>query len=196
MSVTRAIPFALFLIAPLFGQAQRYRIQPSDSARLELRVAKTGLYRGKVHVFTFSTYGGSMSFDAQKPETSQASLTISARDIKLMDTWLSQKDFKSVQEYALNDMLAAERYPDITFTSTAVRATSPMHFEVRGTLTIRGIAKPAVLSVALMGNRFEGEATIRLTDYGLKPPKAALGLVGTENEMKFSFSLAPILAGE
>jgi len=26
----------------------------------------------------------------------------------------------------------------------------------------------------------------------LKPPKAALGLVGTEDEMKFTFTLAPM----
>jgi polyisoprenoid-binding protein YceI len=188
--VTRPVAAALVLIPALFAQAQRYRIRPSESNRLELRVAKTGLYRGKVHVFTFPNYTGSLLYDPQKPEASQASLTISARDIKLLDTWLSAKDFKSVQEYALKDMLAAEKYPDVIFSSTAVRATDSARFEVRGTLTIRGIAKPVVLSVGLNEKRFQGEATVRLTDYGLKPPKAALGLVGTEDEMKFSFLIA------
>lgn len=187
--MTRPVAAALVLIPALFAQAQQYRIRPSESNRLELRVAKTGLYRGKVHVFTFPNYTGSLLYDPQKPEASQASLTISARDIKLLDTWLSAKDFKSVEEYALKDMLAAEKYPDIIFSSTAVRATDSAHFEVRGTLTIRGIAKPVVLSVGLNEKRFQGEATVRLTDYGLKPPKAALGLVGTEDEMKFSFRL-------
>lgn len=188
--MTRPVAAALVLIPALFAQAQRYRIRPSDSNRLEVRVAKTGLYRGKVHVFTFPNYTGSLLYDPQKPEASQASLTISARDIKLLDTWLSAKDFKSVEEYALKDMLAAEKYPDIIFSSTAVRATDSTHFEVRGTLTIRDIAKPVVLSVGLNEKRFQGEATVRLTDFGLKPPKAALGLVGTEDEMKFSFLIA------
>jgi len=187
--VTRPVAAALILIPALFAQAQRYRIRPNESSRLELRVAKTGLYRGKVHVFTFPNYTGSLLYDPQKPEASQVSLTISARDLQLLDTWLSAKDFKSVQEYALKDMLAAEKYPDITFSSTAVRATDSAHFEVRGTLTIRSIAKPAVLNVGLSEKRFQGEATVRLSDYGLKPPKAALGLVGTEDEMKFSFRL-------
>jgi polyisoprenoid-binding protein YceI len=186
----------LCLTACAFAQNQRYDLRPNDASKLELRVAKTGLYRGKVHVFTFPNYTGSLLYDAMKPEASQAILTISARDIKLMDTWLSAKDFKSVQEYALKDMLAAEKYPDITFSSTAVRATDSSHFEVRGTLTIRGIPKPAVLNVGLNEKRFQGEATVRLTDYGLKPPKAALGLVGTQDEMRFSFSLAPMPAAE
>jgi polyisoprenoid-binding protein YceI len=194
--VTRAIAVALILISAVSAQTQRYALRPNESNRLELRVAKTGIYRGKVHVFTFPNYTGSLSYDPQKPEASQVTLTISARDIKLTDTWLNEKDFKSVQEYALKDMLAAEKYPDITFTSTAVRATDPSHFEVRGMLIIRGIAKLAVLNVGVNEKRFQGEATIRLTDYGLKPPKTALGLVGTENEMKFSFAVSPGSQGE
>lgn len=190
--MTHAIAIALTLIPALSAQVERYSIRPNESDRLELRVAKTGLYRGKVHVFLFPKYTGSLSYDPQKPEASQVNLTIAASDIKLTDTWLSAKDFKSVQEYALKDMLAAEKYPDITFSSTAVQATDSTHFEVRGMLTIRGIAKPAVLHVSLSGKSFQGNATIRLTDYGLKPPKAALGLVGTEDEMKFTFALAPL----
>jgi polyisoprenoid-binding protein YceI len=179
----------LCLTASVSAQSQRYELRPNDSNKLELRVAKTGLYRGKVHVFVFPEYTGTLLFDPQKPEASQVNLTISARDIKLTDTWLSEKDFKSVQEYALKDMLAAEKYSDITFTSTAVRTIDPTHFEVHGTLTIRGRAKPTVLNVETAEKRFQGEATIRLTDYGLKPPKAALGLIGTENEMRFFFSI-------
>lgn len=190
----RAIAVALILISGLLAQPERYNISPNASNRLELHVAKTGLYRGKVHVFIFPNYSGSLLYDAQKPEASVVNLTISARDIKLTDTWLSDKDFKSVQEYALKDMLAADKYPDITFTSTAVRMTNATHFEVPGTLTIRGIAKPALLNATLdpgpAPRHFQGEATIRLTDYGLKPPKAALGLIGTENDMKFFFSLS------
>jgi polyisoprenoid-binding protein YceI len=188
----RTIALALVLISVLSAQAGRYSIRPDEGNRLELRVAKTGLYRGKVHVFLFPQYSGSLLYDPQKPEASRVNVTMAARDIKLTDTWLSAKDFKNVQEYALKDMLAAEKYPDITFSSTGVRATGPAHFEVRGMLTIRGIAKPAALSVNLSGKCFQGDATIRLTDYGLKPPKAALGLVGTEDEMKFTFTLAPL----
>jgi polyisoprenoid-binding protein YceI len=185
-------------LAPLvYAQVQHYEIRPSDSNKLELRVAKTGLYRGKVHVFVFPQYSGTLGYDPQKPENSRVSLTISASDIKLTDTWLSEKDFKSVQEYALQDMLAANKYPEIQYQSADVRGIDASHFEVRGTLTIRGIAKPTILHVMLdSGPRFAGEAVIRLTDYGLKPPKAALGLVGTENEMKFSFLISPTTPSE
>jgi len=181
----------LGLVPLAFAQVRHSEIRPNAADKLELRVIKTGLYRGKMHVFVFPQYSGSADYDPLHPENSRVSLTISARDIKLTDTWLSEKDFKSVQEYALQDMLAAEKYPDIAFRSTEIRATDASHFDVRGVLTIRGIDKPSILHVTLEpGPRFSGDAVVRLTDYGLKPPKAALGLVGTENEMKFSFSLS------
>jgi hypothetical protein len=36
---------------------------------------------------------------------------------------------------------------------------------------------------------FQGSAKIKLTDFNLKPPKAALGAIGTKDEMSFSFVL-------
>ena len=194
--MTRAIALALLLFPPIFAEAAHYRIQPNESNRLELRVAKTGLYRGKVHVFVFPQYSGTLDYDPQKPESSRVSFTLVVKDIKLTDTWLSEKDFKSVQEYALKDMLDAERYPEITFASADVKFLSAAQFEMRGALTIRGISKPASVLVTIepgsSAPRFQGQSTVRLTDYGLKPPKAALGLIGTENDMKFSFSLIAV----
>ena len=41
----------------------------------------------------------------------------------------------------------------------------------------------------------EGTALIRLTDYGLKPPTAAPGAIGTKNEMSFHFIVTATSAG-
>jgi hypothetical protein len=41
-----------------------------------------------------------------------------------------------------------------------------------------------------------GHAVVRLKDYGLKPPTAALGTIGTKNEMTVEFSLAPVAGTE
>jgi polyisoprenoid-binding protein YceI len=177
------------------AQPQRYTIAPSDASRLELRVAKTGLYRGKVHVFLFPKYQGTLLYDAARPEASQASFTLAAAAINCIDTWVSAKDLRKVQEEAVNAMLAADRYPEIKFASSEVRALGDGRFEMRGTLTIRDKAKPSIVNVALEPGaggtlRFKGDAKIRLTDYGLKPPSAALGLIGTENEMSFSFTIS------
>jgi polyisoprenoid-binding protein YceI len=96
-------------------------------------------------------------------------------------------------------MLAAERYPDIRFASTNVRQSGPDTYEVTGELTIRDRAKPVKVSVTeLRGTTtaFRGTAIVRLSDFGLKPPSAALGLVGTKDEMTLMFSLAAARAPE
>ena len=36
-----------------------------------------------------------------------------------------------------------------------------------------------------------GRAVVRLKDYALKPPSAALGTIGTKNEMTVEFLLLP-----
>jgi polyisoprenoid-binding protein YceI len=49
------------------------------------------------------------------------------------------------------DFLDVENHPAITFTSTAVRPSSPGSWQVDGDLTIRGTTRPVVLDVNLEG---------------------------------------------
>ena len=181
------------LAVPAWAQ-QHYSLEAGDGAKMELRVHKTGLYRGKVHVFVFPSFTGSLVYDAAKPEASQVRLAIPAGGIQLTDTWLSKDDFQEVQRYALEEMLDAKRYPEIRFESQEIVAIDAAHFKVAGTLTIRGLGKPSIVDVTLAPEaegalRIEGSAVVKLTNYGLKPPKAALGLIGTKDEMDFTFAL-------
>src|SRR5262249_20488026 len=186
--------FIATLAGRLCADTQHYSIQLNSANRFELHVFKTGLYHGKFHTFLFPDYTGTVEYDPQSPEKSKIELTLAAKPVKCVDTWLSSKDLKSVQEYALHDMLAADQYPEIRFISSEIHPAGANHFDVRGTLKIRGITKPASVDVVLQQASegtlaFRGTASVRLTDYGLKPPKALLGTIGTKNEMDFSFTL-------
>lgn len=190
----RVLGFLLFSAALLHAEMVEYQIAPAEGTRFALEVFKTGLMRGKKHLFLFERYSGKLWYDAEKTESSRVELTIEAGSATLKDTWLSPKDFKKVQEYALKDMLAAERYPELSFVSTSIRATAANQYEVQGTLSIRGTAKPARVLVSLKPGptgtlAFEGSTQLKMTDYGLKPPSAGLGTVGTKNEMAVSFSV-------
>ncbi len=190
--VGRFLRLGLAVAALLPAQTAEYQLAPTQGSRLALEAFKTGLMRGKKHLFEFSRYRGRLLYNAARPEASQVELTIEVANCDLKDTWLSPKDFQKVQRYALHDMLAAERYPEITFTSTAVRPRPDGQFDVDGTLVIRGLARPARVLVAVRpGPILEGSARVHMTTYGLKPPSAALGAVGTKDEMLFSFLLRP-----
>jgi polyisoprenoid-binding protein YceI len=177
----------LLLTASAAVQAEvvPYRIEPAGGKLITLEVEKTGLMRGKKHVIVFPKYGGKLLFDAAAPANSKVEVTIDSRSAEVRDTWLSEKDQKKVRDEALNNMLAASQYPEMRFASTKVTPAGGNRFEVEGTLTIRGIGKPVRLDVTFDPATLDISASsaFKMTSYSLKPPSAALGAIGTRDEM-------------
>ena len=76
-----------------------------------------------------------------------------------------------------DDFFAVETYPTLTFVSTAITPTGQRMFDVAGTLTMRGVARPIVIPVTFLGKArdpwgndklaFEGEVTLNRKDFGL-----------------------------
>jgi polyisoprenoid-binding protein YceI len=189
-----ALLLLLFSIISASAAPIEYKIAPGGQNKISLEVEKTGLYKGKKHQFNFPGFQGKLVFDEQAPANSQVDLKIDAGAIVCLDTWMSPKDKQKVQEYAVKDMLAVSRFPEIRFTSTKVIAKGSNHFDVEGTLTIRGIGKPVVLQAELKpgGMMIEGKSLVKITSYGMKPPSAALGAIGTKDEMTALFSVAAV----
>ncbi len=76
------------------------------------------------------------------------------------------------------DFFDAEKFPNITFKSTSVKAAGKGKLKVTGDLTIKGVTKPVVLDVTInktgvqpMAKReaagFSATATVKRTDFGL-----------------------------
>ncbi len=187
--------WAILAATPARGAEIQFPIKPSSDSRLELVVEKTGLFSGKKHVFTFDRYSGTLLLDPESPERSKVNLTIEANSLVCHDTWVSMKDLRKIMEEGTKNMLAADRFPTISFKSASVAMAGAGKYEVHGMLTIRGTAKPAMVIVNWTPGgappfMFAGDAVVKLTDYGLKPPTAVLGAIGTRNEMQFHFRLA------
>jgi polyisoprenoid-binding protein YceI len=170
-----------------------YRIQPAPGSFLELEVYKTGLWNGRKHVFSFQGYSGQIQYDPAQPENSRAHLVIEAKSAVCKDEWVKPADQKKVQAYALDDMMAAGKYPEIIFDSTRITAKGNGRYEAVGNLTLRGITKPVTIDLTVNkpndSLELSGTAQIRLKDYGLKPPSAALGTIGTKNVMLLRFKI-------
>ena len=144
---------------------------PGNFVRLE--VAKTGFMKGRVHVFEFPSYKGEAT---RHPD--RYSIALDAAKIECKDTWLKPDDLNKVLAYAVKDMLAAKRYPQILYSSSD------------GMLTIRDQSRPvAVIYKERSPGVFEGSSMIDMRLFGLKPPSAALGAIGTDPWMKLSFRL-------
>jgi len=90
----------------------------------------------------FTTANGKLVLDPESVENSTVSVTIDANSVSSgfgpLDDHLKSKDF-----------LEVETYPEITFTSTAVKRTGDDTADITGDLTIHGVTKSVVLNTTL-----------------------------------------------
>jgi polyisoprenoid-binding protein YceI len=118
----------------------------------------------------FSDFSGTIQFNEQVPEESSVSFTIQAASI---DTNTADRDAHLRSE----DFFFVDKHPAITFVSSNISKKGSEEHAVRGTLTIRGVAKEISLPVTFLGHAkdpwgnarlgFEAETTINRKDFGL-----------------------------
>lgn len=187
-------PVLLLMMTAAAG-AQEFEIQPGPDSRFALEVFKTGLFSGKKHLFLFERFRGRLDYDAAAPERSKITFTIDSGSIVCKDTWVSEKDLVKVTGEATGSgMLDVARHPTMQFVSEKILRRPGGGYDVTGTLAIRGNGQPVTVVVSMKPNgarlEFTGKAEVRMKDYGLKPPSAALGAIGTKNEMQVDFAFA------
>ncbi len=171
-----------------------YQIRPSNESISALEVFKAGLLMGKKHVLFFEKYSGEVEYSRERPEESSVRIVVEARSARCRDDWLKPADRKKVLAATVDGMLAADRYPDIAFSSTRIVPKGSSRLEVQGTFSISGTTRPATMDVTITpigDDRLELDcnSVISLRDYGLKPPSSALGLIRTKDNAIFRFLL-------
>jgi polyisoprenoid-binding protein YceI len=142
-----------------------YQIDPAHSeAAFQVRHLITKV-RGR-----FAEFDGAITFAADAPESSSVVFSIQTKSI---DTNQAQRD----EHLRSGDFFDVEKFPVLTFKSTAVAARGDGQFDVTGELTIRDVTKTIVLPVSYLGAAkdpwgndkvaFETEVTLNRKDYGL-----------------------------
>ncbi|HZC69854.1 MAG TPA: YceI family protein [Jatrophihabitans sp.] len=118
----------------------------------------------------FNEFDGTAVIDGDNPGNSSVDVTLAVASI---DTRNAQRD----QHLRTNDFLDAERYPAITFKSTAVSHVAGNEFEVTGDLTIKDVTKSVSFPLEFQGAvkdpfgndriGFEGDVVINRRDWGV-----------------------------
>jgi polyisoprenoid-binding protein YceI len=183
MKVTLKPLIALFALAS-YASAEEWNFGPGEGNRIRLEVAKTGVMKGKVHVFEFPAFSA-------KADTKTASVEISleSQKIQVKDDWVKAGDLKKIAEFTLTEMLDAAKYPAIRYKSSSVVKTGDT-YKATGELSIRD--KTQNVDVTFKESApgvIEGNAEVDMRRFGLKPASAMLGAIGTDPLMKLSFRL-------
>jgi len=178
------------------SQPIHYSIKPDGQASITLEVYKTGLMKGKKHIFQFDRYEGELVFTPEDLEAARVSFAVDSSSMILKDKWVSASDRTKVLAVAKGEMLDVARYPQVRFESTRI-ARIMGEYSVRGNLIIKDKPQPVYIEIRLNPNQtdhlqIEGNSQIKLSDYGLKPPSALLGAIGTKDVMSARFSLIAV----
>lgn len=99
----------------------------------------------------------------------------------------------------MQEALKAKSYPEIRYelASASLARNIPDGFvmHTKGKLAIGGLTRDMAMDVTALrsgdgGYLLSGEAPIRMTGYGIKPPTAMMGTIRTGDEVKVGFRWA------
>ena len=122
-----------------------------------------------------------------------AELRVDVRRMRVLDPSLSAEKRSQVQEKMLSpDVLDPERYPEITFRSTRVEEKSSNNFSVRGNLTLHGQTRPIQVDATRTSRHYRGSATIKQTDFGIKPISIGGGTIKVKDEVRIDFDIVTL----
>ena len=160
-----------------------WQIDPMHT-QVEFSAKHFGMMAVRGHFQEVATSG---QIDPVNPETSAFEVTI---NVASLTTNNPQRDNDLRSSY----FLELDKYPTITFKSTRIEPAGGDHYTLTGDLTIKGITKPATLSLQRygevtdprMGHRvsFGAEGQINRKDFGMEFDMLADNRLVVSHEIK------------
>lgn len=179
-------------LASIQAASQSVRIDPQRST-MTLKVFKSGLFSAFGHNHEIRapiTSGNVVKSGAQSIE-----LTVDARRMQVLDPDLAADKRAEVQKTMESDaVLDSERFPQIRFVSRAIEASGGNRYRVSGELTLHGVTGPVVVSVEERGGHYIGSATVKQSEFGIKPVTVAGGTVKVKDAVEIVFEIVTATA--
>ncbi len=152
---------------------------------MTVHVAKEGLFAFAADTHEVVVPIASGSYD---PAARVVELTVNAKEMQVQDP-PSRRD--RVEANMLGpEVLDVEKYPTISFRSTATVVQDPTHWSVTGDLTLHGQTHPVTVQVDRLDLRhFTGSAVVTQSAFGITPIKIAGGTVRVKDQVTVAFSI-------
>lgn len=190
MSFTLIFVGEVFSFQSTFVPADKSRLWIEGSSNVNQFECRAEEYAGE------ATLPGTENYTSSQQTTTNDFLSIRI-DIQVD----SIECGKRKMNHDLQKALQAERFPEISFLfQEATRLNEPQDTEeafqlkVRGLLTVAGTTKEISFTTEAYYTdqntvRALGGTTINMTDYGVEPPTALMGLIRANEELTVNFDL-------
>jgi polyisoprenoid-binding protein YceI len=183
-------PLALVLaigLSPSILLCQSRSIDADHSA-LKVRVFKTGFFSAFAHNHEIDAPITQGAVDTSGHASVEFS--VDARKLRVSDPEVSEKDRNDIQKTMLGpQVLDSEHFPEIVFKSTAVEPNGADRWTVRGELTLHGQIRPVAVDVSYRAGHYTGQATLKQTEFGMKPVSVAGGTVKVKDAVRVEFDI-------
>ncbi len=93
----------------------------------------------------FTQWSGTLDFDEAQPQAAKL-------EVKVQTASVSTNDPQRDGHLKSADFFDVEKYPEMTYKSSAVEVVDKNHFRVQGQLTLHGVTKPVTLDVEYAGH--------------------------------------------
>jgi polyisoprenoid-binding protein YceI len=200
---------ALLLILNVVVRQQSrpaYRVDYPDSYLIAVthKEGMLAVFAGHDHAVIAPKWSASVNIKPDDISHASATITVptdnlvidsrEARQLAGLGGGPSTPDVRTIQQRMLSgEVLDAAKFPQIKFTSTAIQTKGNNKLLTSGEMEIHGRQHRVTFPVHFHseGERteFDGEFTIRQTEYGLQPESVAGGSIKVENAVTIRFHL-------
>ncbi len=178
MATASVLSFILALAPALQGQDSSVYVL-SPASRFEVKTGKAGLlgFAGHEHLIRAAAFSGSIVYYPGNPASSRVEIVVPADSLDVL-TPPDTAEIRKVTQAMRTEVLHADQYPEIRFTSTAVTPTAN-GFQVMGALTLAGQTRDVTvdLAVAIGADtlRASGTFSVKQTEFGIRPYRGGPG---------------------
>ena len=184
----------MLAIALVFTPASAEQGAPLKLSAARVSIAGTS----NIHPFTASTTDVRMSrlvvapADGDRLQTAVKAGAVEAFEIAIPAATLTSP--KEGLDKNMHKALKVAQFPEITFTLARTEAgTAPNVLKAIGMLKIAGVEKEVTFDLKTAVNASTitviGEVPLLMTDYGIKPPTAMLGMLKTDPKITVTFEV-------
>jgi hypothetical protein len=159
-----------------------------DHSKLKVHVFKSGFFSAFAHDHEVEAQITQGVIDTS--EHASVELHVDSRRLHVLDPGISEKDRRDIQNTMLGpEVLDTERFSEIVFKSTAAEQSGADRWIVRGELTLHGQTQPVTVEVTFHAGHYTGHATLKQTDFGVKPVSVAGGTVKVKDDVRVEFDI-------
>jgi polyisoprenoid-binding protein YceI len=182
------IKIAIGFLAVVASAATQDAAIDVQRSTISIHVGKAGLLSAAGHDHTIAAPISSGAIRESAPPRVEFTIETAKMTVQ-PDPKVDAKTQAQIQKDMEEMTLETRKFPEIAFKSSRVDGLAGDQWKVDGDLSLHGVTKPVVLNVKRTGDSYTGHATLKQTDFGIKPISVGGGVIKVKDQVEIDFAI-------